>query len=90
MDPLAFAEHPATDLAVLVSPAAGRFRGLAGAAAVIGSGGLLGHVTGAGTRAAVSSPNDTVVDGLLVRTGQTVAAGQVLAWGRRCRLEALT
>lgn len=90
MDPLALAEHPAADLAVLVSPATGRFRGLAGASAVLGRGGVLGHVTGAAPRSAVSSPVDTVVDGLLVRSGQAVEAGQVIAWGRRCRLEALT
>jgi hypothetical protein len=90
MHHLAFAETPAADLRVLVAPAAGAFRPLTRGAGPLPAGGLLGHVTGSEGRAEVASPSDAVLDGLLAVAGEIVDRGQVLAWGRRCALEALS
>jgi hypothetical protein len=88
-DPLAHVEAPAADLTLVVAPGDGRLRLLPTGARVVPAGGVLGHVSGPAGREELRCPADAVMEGVLARPGEAIARGQVVAWGRRCRLEAM-
>lgn len=73
----------AESLVLVVAPRNGRFhpgRTQGGASA----GEILGHLSvGQGRQVEVPSPTDLVIEGLLIRPGQLITAGQALLWGQR-------
>jgi hypothetical protein len=72
----------AESLVVVVAPGNGRFHP-AQTQGGVRHGDVLGHLTiGQGRRLEVPSPADLWLQGLLIRPGQLIMAGQALLWGR--------